>query len=142
LVNQIIAVLAGRAAEYEFFKKTSTGAYDDLQKAYRIARAIVTRLGMNPEIGQATFVENEYGVKEYSDAMNRKIDVEVGKILTKCTETAAEMVKEHRQLIRKMSDALLEKETLDLKAIQAVLGERPFPPESVFKAYLEEATAN
>lgn len=141
LRNQIIAVLAGRAAEFEFFGKTSTGASDDLQKAYRIARAIVTRLGMNPEIGQAVFSENEYGVKEYSDGMNRKIDEEVTKIIRSCSQTAAAMAKEHRDLIQKMSDALLEKETLDLKAIKAILGDRPFPPESVFKAYLEEATA-
>ena len=87
-------------------------------------------------------MENEYGVKEYSDAMNRKIDLEVGKIIKNCSDLAAKMVKEHRELIQKMSDALLEKETLDLKAIQAILGERPFPAEAVFKAYLEEATAH
>ena len=139
LVNQIVSILAGRAAEKEFFGKTSTGAYDDLQKAYRIARAIVTKLGMNKKIGQIVFVENDYGIKDYSETSNREIDVEIGGIIKNCSAIAAEMVKTHRDKIQRMSDILLEKETIDLKIIQEVLGERPFETEAIFKAYLEES---
>lgn len=140
LTNQIVSVLAGRAAEREFFSKVSTGAYDDLQKAYRIARAIVTKLGMDSAVGQTVYVENDYGVKDYSDAQNRLIDEQIQQIITECTATAASMVKEHRAQIQRMSDELLEKETLTLREIQAILGERPFPPEKVFEAYLEEVS--
>lgn len=48
------------------------------------------------------------------------------------------MVKEKRQLIQELSDLLLEKETIDLKQIVGVLGERPFEAKSTYKAYLEE----
>lgn len=138
LKNKIVSILGGRAAEKEFFGRMTTGAYDDLQKAYRIAHAIVTKLGMSKSMGQGVYENNEYGIKNYSSSKNKEIDLEIERILRECTKISEDMVKEHRDKIQKMSDVLLEKETIDLKIIQKILGERPFEPESTFKAYLEE----
>lgn len=74
MLHQIISVLAGRIAEEEFFGRITTGAYDDLQKAYKYARAIVTKLGMNKELGFLSLEENNYGKKDYSDETNLLID--------------------------------------------------------------------
>jgi ATP-dependent Zn protease len=66
------------------------------------------------------------------------IDKEVKKIIDDCTKKTRELVKEKRELIEGLSDLLLEKETIDLKQIVGVLGERPFEAKSTYKAYLEE----
>jgi len=66
------------------------------------------------------------------------IDKEVRKILRECTERTERLVKEKRCQIEQLSNLLLEKETIDLKQIVGVLGERPFAPKSNYKAYLEE----
>lgn len=51
LEDQICVILGGRISEEIFFKKISTGAYDDLQKAYQLAKAIVAQYGMNEKLG-------------------------------------------------------------------------------------------
>lgn len=71
LLDKICKILGGRVAEEEFFKKVTTGAYDDLNKAYQMARTIVTKVGMSEKIGYVNFSENEYGMKSYSDATNK-----------------------------------------------------------------------
>lgn len=117
-----------------------------------MARTIVTKVGMSEKIGHVNFSENEYGMKTYSDATNKVkltpnillilnhqiIDDEVKRILDECTEKTRKLVKEKRDLIKGLSDLLLEKETIDLKQIVSVLGERPFQPKENYRAYLEE----
>ena len=139
--DKIISVLAGRVAEEEFFRKVTTGAHDDLQKAYRIASAIVTKLGMSQRIGQVAYGENDYGVKNYSDAKNREIDLECRAIIDRCAERCRQMVTEHRDKIERLSEILLEKETIDLRVIREVLGDRPFPAKANFREYLQELPA-
>lgn len=136
--DKITAVLAGRIAEEEFFRVVTTGAHDDLQKAYRIANAIVTKLGMSQRIGQVAYSENDYGVKNYSEAKNREIDLECRVIIDRCAARCRQMVHEHRDKIERLSEVLLEKETIDLRVIREVLGDRPFPSKSNFREYLQE----
>lgn len=62
------------------------------------------------------------------------------RIIDDCTKTTRELVKEKREQIQALSDLLLEKETIDLKQIVGVLGERPFEAKSTYKAYLEEVS--
>lgn len=137
LLDQLVSILGGRVAEEEFFGRVTTGAYDDLQKAYRIAHSIVTKLGMTEEIGYISLEENQYGLKMYSDATNLKIDKECQRIISEATEKCRELVRLHRDKIQEMSDVLMVKKTIDLKVITNVLGERPFPLRENFKAYLE-----
>lgn len=139
LEDKIVAVLGGRCAELEFFGRVTTGAYDDLQKAYKIAHSMVTKLGMSDKIGYLSLEENEFGVKTYSDETNREIDQECKRIIDKCTQRCIELIKLHKNKIENLSNILLEKETIDLKVITEVLGPRPFAPRPSFKAYLEES---
>ena len=69
------------------------------------------------------------------------IDDEVKRIIDECTQKTRVLVKEKRQLIKNLSDLLLEKETIDLKQIVSVLGERPFAAKENYKAYLEEVSS-
>eukprot|EP01016_Furgasonia_blochmanni_P035642 TRINITY_DN396_c0_g2_i5.p1 TRINITY_DN396_c0_g2~~TRINITY_DN396_c0_g2_i5.p1 ORF type:complete len:564 (-),score=141.08 TRINITY_DN396_c0_g2_i5:53-1744(-) len=137
LFDRICCILGGRCSEELFFDKITTGAYDDLKKAHDIAHAIVTKFGMSEKIGFIGYSENEYGQKTYGEETNKMIDEEVRRILDECTQRTREVVRSHKEHIQKLSDALLEKETLDLRSIVDILGERPFPPKSNYKAYLE-----
>jgi ATP-dependent Zn protease len=68
-------MLAGRCAEEEFFSdmEVTTGAYDDLKKAYELCFSFVSKYGMNLSLGNVGYVESEYG-KTYSDFTNKLID--------------------------------------------------------------------
>ena len=139
LLDQIVSILAGRCAEKVFFGKITTGAYDDFQKAYNIAYNMVTRFGMSDKLGHVSLEINQYGIKPYSDQTNRVIDEECKLIIDACTAKSLEMVELHKSKIQKMSEVLLEKDTISLKDIIAVLGERPFEIKANFKAVLEHS---
>lgn len=57
MIDRICFILGGRCAEEHFFKRITTGAYDDLQKAHQIAYVLVTKLGMSEKIGNISFTE-------------------------------------------------------------------------------------
>lgn len=139
LTDQIVAILAGRCAEKVFFGKITTGAYDDFQKAYNIAYNMVTRLGMSDKLGLISLEINQFGAKPYSDHTNHLIDEECRRIVDEATQRCLQMVETHREKIEEMSNLLLEKETITLKDIVKVLGERPFPVRENFKAILSHS---
>lgn len=137
LIDRLISILAGRVAEEEFFGRVTTGAFDDLQKAYDIAHNIVTKLGMTERLGYVALQENQYGMKQYSDKTSEQIDKECESIINEATEKCRELVKEHKMKITEMSELLIKKKTIDLKDITSVLGKRPFVQKEGFKAFLE-----
>eukprot|EP01016_Furgasonia_blochmanni_P045488 TRINITY_DN6426_c0_g1_i10.p1 TRINITY_DN6426_c0_g1~~TRINITY_DN6426_c0_g1_i10.p1 ORF type:complete len:197 (+),score=58.13 TRINITY_DN6426_c0_g1_i10:64-654(+) len=142
LYDRICCILGGRCAEEIFFNRITTGAYDDLKKAYDLAHAIVTKFGMSDRIGFLGFSENEYGQRTYSEETGKVIDAEIKRIIDECTERTRQVVKTHKEHIQQLSDTLLVKETLDLRAIVDILGDRPFAPKSNYKAYLEVKRAD
>mmetsp|Transcript_36672 Transcript_36672/g.32870 ORF Transcript_36672/g.32870 Transcript_36672/m.32870 type:complete len:407 (-) Transcript_36672:142-1362(-) len=135
LMDRICSILGGRCAEEVFFGKVTTGAYDDLRKAYDIADAMVTKFGMGT-IGNLGFADEQY-YKRKSDETSAAIDTEIKSIIEECTVRTREMIRKHKNEIQKLSDALLDKETLDLRNIIKLIGPRPFEPKANFKAYLE-----
>jgi AFG3 family protein len=68
LIDKICFILGGRCAEEYFFGTCTNGAADDLEKAYKIAHSIVTKLGMNDRVGNVGFRDSEY-LRPYSDEM-------------------------------------------------------------------------
>lgn len=76
LLDEICVILGGRIAEEIFFNKISTGASDDLNKAYQIAKAYVTQYGFGDRLGWIQYGETEYA-KEYSKDIENKIDAEI-----------------------------------------------------------------
>ncbi|CAD8109614.1 unnamed protein product [Paramecium primaurelia] len=136
LLDRICCILGGRISEEIFFNQITTGAYDDLKKAYEVAHSIVTKFGMSENIGYIGFQEGEFQ-KPYSDNTNKNIDDEIKKIIEDQTQRTRALLREKKDFVDKLATSLLDKETLDLQKIIEVLGERPFPPRSNYKAYLE-----
>lgn len=67
-MDQICFILGGRCAEEYFFGTSTNGAADDLEKAYKIAHSIVTKLGMNEKVGYVGYRDSEY-LRPYSETM-------------------------------------------------------------------------
>jgi cell division protease FtsH len=115
-------LLGGRASETIFFKEVSTGAADDLDKATEIARAMVTRYGMSPELGLMTygkavspFLSPEIRLRssEFSDETARMIDLETLRLIEHAFVNSVKVIRAHEEFIRNIMVTLLEKEVLD-----------------------------
>jgi cell division protease FtsH len=123
LKNKMAVLLGGRAAEVLVFDELSTGAADDLDKATDIARSMVTRYGMDEVLGQVAYAEQRPSFlgdmqmptannRQYSDATAREIDHAVRTLIDVAFNTAAEILKQHRNVLDTTAQILLEKETL------------------------------
>ncbi|CAD8120326.1 unnamed protein product [Paramecium sonneborni] len=135
LLDKICCILGGRCSEKHFFQRVTTGAYDDLQKVKNLAYNIVTKYGMSDKIGNQGF--RDENVNSFSDETSKVIDDEVREIILQCTQRTEQIIQKYHQQIQKLSEELLVKETLDLNDLITILGERPFPPKSNFKEYLD-----
>jgi cell division protease FtsH len=129
LEAKIAVLLGGRAAEELVLGKVSTGAADDLSKATDIARSMVTRYGMQPELGPlayetepSAFLEGgpRVPVKLYSEQTEREIDVAIRRVVEEAHARAHRLLEANRPLLEEGARLLLEKETLgdaDLEAL-------------------------
>ena len=128
LLAKIDVALGGRVAEELVFGTITTGAESDIQQLTRIARAMVGRWGMSPEIGPVAVVPSEAsgpllpGTSEVSETTQRLIDEEVRRIAEEAHERVVTLVGEHRDRLDSMVDALLEHETLDQLDAYAAAG--------------------
>lgn len=136
--DTIAVALGGRIAEEVFFGEVTTGAADDLQKVYRYASAMVLKFGMSEKLGYLSYPDTPYGQKQYSEETSQLIDAEIARIIKEAEDTARRIIIEKKDLITQLSDKLLEKETIDINDVQAILGPRPFEIKGNFKKYLEE----
>lgn len=134
LLEQITAMLGGRAAEEVVFKEMTSGAANDIAQATKVARAMVIEFGMStlgpinlgPDMGLGDFGQMEwYDQPTNSPAMMEKIDNEVKKILDSSYKIAVKLVKEKRKLLDKVSDTLIERETLDRDDFEKIVGKKP-----------------
>jgi cell division protease FtsH len=121
LQNKMAVLLAGRASEMLIFNKLSTGASDDLDKATSIAREMVMRFGMAPEIGFVTFgessnqfleIQGQINRQNYSEETAREIDHWIKEIIMNAYEKAFNFLKNERDILIEASETLMEKETL------------------------------
>ena len=134
LEDKLTVLLAGRAAEQLIFQGASTGAADDLAKATDTARSMVTRYGMDAELGHATY-EAEHpwflgapspaaGSTTFSEATLEVIDVAVRRLVDAAFERASRLLTRHRAILETAAEALLRQETFeraDLDAVRAQL---------------------
>lgn len=127
LEAKIAVALGGRAAESLFFTDISTGAGNDLDKATDIARAMVTRYGMNEKLGLGVFERDpapmlggQVPVKsfDYSEQTAQEIDHEVNQILGKAFDRATRVVDRYRAMIDEAAAVLLVEESMDETAIR------------------------
>jgi cell division protease FtsH len=132
LLEQISAMLGGRAAEDLVFGEMTTGAANDIAQATRVARKMVIDFGMSDlgpvnlgpqmeysEMGRALWMEPS----QLSPEMAAKVDQAVKKILDDCYRKAADILKKQKEKLDKVAGALLEKETLEQEEFEALTKE-------------------
>ena len=123
---QIRVALGGRAAEEIVFNEISSGASGDLQSVTRIARQMITRLGMSPKLGPMVFGEQQDQVflgkslgheRNYGDSVAELIDKEMHDIVSEAYADVLHMLHERIDTLNKMADALIEVETINRQQV-------------------------
>lgn len=137
LIDLICISLAGTLTEEILLGKRTTSASADLHRVNTLAHQLTTTFGMS-KLGPLHRFENEYGFKSYSEAVNFEIDQEKLSIVKECEEKTRNLIEEKKDLIKSLSDALMQRETLNFQDIKDLLGNRPYPPKGSYKQYLDE----
>jgi cell division protease FtsH len=128
--DELAVFMGGRVAEELFCDDITTGASNDLERATKMARAMVTNYGMSSELGvqifgqpnHEVFLGRDYGnTQDYSDETARRIDDEVARLMKEAHDRAAEILSARRSQMDLMASVLLERETIDGDACQALL---------------------
>lgn len=137
LLEEITGLLGGRTAEEVVFGEITTGAQNDFEKATKIARAMVTEYGMS-DLGPLQFEQKEGSVflgrdynksQHFSNEVANEIDMEMRKIINNCHKKATEIIKENRDLLKLIAEALLEYETLTKEQIDYLVANGKMPDE-------------
>ncbi|MEX0617760.1 MAG: ATP-dependent zinc metalloprotease FtsH [Pseudohongiellaceae bacterium] len=141
ILSQICSLYGGRIAEEMTLGKdgVTTGASNDIQRATEMARNMVTKWGLSEEMGPMMYSEDDGEVflgrsagtqsKTVSSETAKAIDREVRKILDTCYDRAGQLLKDNRDRLELMKDALLEYETIDADQIGDIMqGKKPRPP--------------
>lgn len=135
LKAMLVGALAGRAAEELVFETVTTGASNDIEKATRIARAMVTQYGMSKKFGLMGLAtqEDQYlsgrMVLNCGEATAAEIDQEVMRMLKESYEEAKRLLGENREIMDKIAEFLIEKETITGKEFMKIFRECKGLPE-------------
>ena len=130
LLDRIKIAYGGYVAEEMFYDETTTGTQNDLKQATELARRMVTDWGMS-NIGPIAFGQEDEPIflgkeiarhKDYSEHMAEEIDREVGRILTESLEETQVILKQHRDELITLAEALVERETLSDFEVRELLG--------------------
>ena len=129
MLEQIVSLLGGRVAEKLILDDISTGASNDIERATKIARSMVTKYGMSDRIGTIMLGNNQEEVflgrdfsqgKEYSEETAGIIDEEVKSIVDNAYNTALEILKNNIEKLHAVAGVLLEKEKIDGDEFEAI----------------------
>lgn len=129
LLAQITGLLGGRASEENFIGEITTGASDDIKRATKIARSMVTEYGMS-DLGPIQLEEKSEGVflgrdynksRDFSDQVALEIDKEVSKILEECYKNAKNLLEKHETLVLLIADELMKREILTREQIASLV---------------------
>ncbi len=128
MYNDIMHLLGGRISEALVLGDISTGASNDLERATKMAHEMVTKYGMSEAIGPLNYSSNDEvflgrdftSKQNYSEELASKIDKEVRSIIDKAYKDAEQLLKDHREELDRVAQALLEMETLDSDEFEAV----------------------
>jgi cell division protease FtsH len=137
MIAQIRKAMGGRAAEELVFDRFTTGASNDLKQATQIARDMVCTYGMSEKIGPVSFAEDSHDVflgrdfaqqRVYSNNKAMEIDEEITKLLTEEYKAALDLLRDNRATLDRISEALLERETLEAEELKLLVQGKPLPP--------------
>ncbi|MEX1033114.1 MAG: ATP-dependent zinc metalloprotease FtsH [Cellvibrionaceae bacterium] len=133
LETRLSVMLGGRSAEKLVLGNISSGAANDLEQATRLAKMMVTQWGMSEVIGPVHFhIGNEHPFlgyeltqeKDFSEDTARKIDEEIYRIISEAEARTEKTLRENKAALQTLTNALLEKETLDKDAVDQLLGDQ------------------
>ena len=129
MLQEIMVSLGGRIAEEIIFDDITTGASSDIQTATKEARKMVTKYGMSDNIGVICYEHEDDEVfigrdlahtKSYSEYITGEIDKEVKKIIDECYAKAKEIILEHKDVLEKSAQLLMEKEKITREEFEAL----------------------
>ncbi len=130
LLTEIKILFGGRTAEEIFFKDVTSGAQNDITRASELARMMVTKWGMNEELGPISYSESEEHLflgREITKQINRSeataelIDKEVKAIIEACYSEAEALIKKNKKLLEKIAEALIKYEVLTADEIRSIM---------------------
>jgi cell division protease FtsH len=146
LMHQMAMTLGGRAAEEIVFHEVTTGAANDLEKVTSTSKSMIMRFGMSEKLGPRVlghsndqpFLGRDYGAQaDYSEEIAREIDDEIRRVIEEAHELALQVLREHMEQLHRISQILIERETIDRDQFERLLaGEDegtvfPAEPEAV-----------
>ena len=136
MLQDIMVSLGGRIAEEIVFNDITTGASNDIQKATKTARNMVTRYGMSEKLGVINYENDEDEVfigrdlahaKSHSELISGKIDTEVKDIVDDCYRKAKEIILEHMDVLNRCAELLLVKEKIGREEFEALFDSKEKP---------------
>jgi cell division protease FtsH len=135
LESELAVAFGGRVAEEIVFGRISTGAANDIKQATDLAQNMVRSWGMSEELGPLSYAKNEEHIflgreiaqhRDYSEATAKKIDEEIHRMIGTAYENSKKVLKENLDILHKLADLLLEKETvLGQELDDLILSQRP-----------------
>ena len=126
ILDRIVTLFGGRAAEDVEFGVITTGASNDMEKATELARNMITKYGMSEEFGLMTLevMEDQYlnqnSRMNCSDSTAAEVEVVLNKLLKDCYAKAKKMIQEHKKELEEISDFLYDKETITGKEFMEI----------------------
>jgi cell division protease FtsH len=131
MIDDLAMFLGGRVAEELVYDDPTTGAQDDIDRATKMARQMVTEYGMSDKLGPLTLGQKQEQVflgrdfashPDYSDHIAFEIDKEIRRLVDEAHAEALEILTQYRPTLDKIVDALLERETVEKKELMELLG--------------------
>jgi cell division protease FtsH len=138
LVDELTMLLGGRVAEELIVGDITTGAANDIERATKVARQMVTEYGMSDTIGPLTLGQKQHEVflgrdfnaqPDYSDSVAFEIDNEVRRLIDEAHDESLDILQEHREHLDRLAGLLVEKETLDREEVERFLADIPKRPQ-------------
>jgi cell division protease FtsH len=138
LSNNIAILLGGRVAEELIFNDVTTGAGNDLERATDLARKMVCEWGMSDKLGPLTYGKKEEQIflgreiaqhRDFSEQTAEDIDLEVKRIVTENYEKVQELLKANIEVMTRLAEVLLERESLDTDEIDSIVNGKDLEPQ-------------
>lgn len=126
-LDELVTLLGGRAAEEVFYGKEeiTTGASNDFEKVTKIAYNMITKYGMDEELGMITYTQDNAGeyipYKPYSENTAELIDTKIKKLVAEAYTKSLKIIKENKELMEKMATLLYEKEYLTREEFEMMM---------------------
>jgi cell division protease FtsH len=138
LADELAMLLGGRVAEELIVGDITTGAANDIERATKVAKQMVTEYGMSDIIGPLTLGQKQHEIflgrdfqsqPDYSDQVAFEIDNEVRRLIDEAHDEALEILSDRRNKLDELAALLIERETLDREEVEAFLSDIPKRPQ-------------